>query len=160
MAKTDDSLLREMMALRKLSIEELRARYLELFGEETKSRNRDYLLKRIAYRLQERKHGGLTEEARVRAAALSDQAPVHRRLPAGAAEELAQAARPRDPRLPQPGTVLRRAHDGVEHAVTVLEEGFEYQGERFKSLSLVASRIAGTRWNGYGFFGLLQKESA
>lgn len=160
MAKTDDSLLREMMAARKLTIDELRARWLELFGEETKSHNRDYLLKRIVYRLQERKHGGLTEEARARAEALADQAPVRRRLPPGAAEELAQAARPRDPRLPLPGTVLRRTHDGVEHAVTVLDDGFEYLGERFKSLSVVASKIAGTRWNGYGFFGLLQREGA
>jgi hypothetical protein len=44
--------------------------------------------------------------------------------------------------------------------VTILNDGFEYQGERFKSLSVLASKIAGTRWNGYGFFGLLQKESA
>ncbi len=160
MATTDDSLLREMVAIRKLSIEELRARYLALFGEETKSRNKDYLFKRIAYRLQEKKHGGLTEEARARAETLAAQAPVRRRLPPGAAEELARAARPRDPRLPAPGTVLRRTHEGVEHAVTVLDDGFEYRGERFKSLSVVASKIAGTRWNGFGYFGLLQKKSA
>lgn len=160
MAKTDDSLLREMMTVRKLSIEELRARWLELFGEETKSHNKDYLFKRIAYRLQERKYGGLTEEARARAEALAEQAPIRRQLSPGAAEELARAARPRDPRLPAPGTVLRRTHDGLDHAVTVLDDGFEYQGERFKSLSLVASKIAGTRWNGYGFFGLLGKERA
>ena len=86
MAKTDDSFIREAIAIRKLSIEEIRARYLELFGEETKSRNKDYLFKRIAYRLQERKHGGLTAETRARAEALADQAPMRRRLPPGAAE--------------------------------------------------------------------------
>jgi hypothetical protein len=160
MAKTDDSFIREAIAIRKLSIEEIRARYLELFGEETKSRNKDYLFKRIAYRLQERKHGGLTAETRARAEALADQAPMRRRLPPGAAEELALAARPRDPRLPPPGTVLCRKHEGVEHTVTIVDDGFEYHGERFRSLSVVASKIAGTRWNGYGFFGLLQKESA
>lgn len=160
MAKRDDSLIKEMVAVRKLSMEELRARYLELFGEESKSRNKDFLFKRIAYRLQERKYGGLTEAARARAEVLAEQAPVRRRLPPGAAEELARAARPRDPRLPPPGTVLHRALDGAEHEVTVLDDGFEYRGERFKSLSVLASKIAGTRWNGYGFFGLLQRESA
>lgn len=160
MMKTGDGLLREMMALRKLSIEELRARYLDVFGEETRTRNRDYLLKRIAYRLQEKKHGGLAADARARAEQLAGQAPVRRHIPADAAEELARGTRPRDPRLPPPGTVLRRTHGGVEHEVTILDEGFEYRGERFKSLSVVASRIAGTRWNGYGFFGLLTRESA
>jgi len=154
MPRTDDATLREIIALRKLSVGELRARWLELFGEETKSRNRDYLFKRLAYRVQERRYGGLTEEARARAEALAEKAPIRRQLPAGAAEELARAAKPRDPRLPPPGTVLRRAHGGVEHEVTVLDEGFEYRGEQFKSLSVVATKIAGTKWNGFAFFGL------
>ena len=160
MAKTDDSLIKEMIAVRKLSMEELRARYLELFGEESKSRNKDYLFKRIAYRLQELKHGGLTEAARARAESLAEHAPVRRRLPPGAAEELTRVAQPRDPRLPPVGTVLRRTFNGAEHEVTVLDDGFEYQGERFTSLSVLASKIAGTRWNGYGFFRLLKKECA
>ena len=60
MVKRDVGLLQETMAVRKLLMEELCALYLKLFGEEGKRRNRDYLSKRIAYRLQERKHGGLT----------------------------------------------------------------------------------------------------
>ena len=160
MAKTDDSLIREMMAVRKLSMEELRARYLKVFGEESKSRNKDYLFKRIAYRLQELKHGGLTEAARARAEVLAEQAPVRRRMPPGAAAELVRATRPRDPRLPPAGTVLHRTFNGIEHEVTVLDDSFEYQGERFTSLSVLAGKIAGTRWNGYGFFHLLKKECA
>ena len=162
MAKTDDTLLRELIAVRKLPIEELRARYLALFGEESKSRNKKYLFKRIAYRLQELKHGGLTPAARARADALAEQAPLRRRLPPGAGEELARAAQPHrlDPRLPPPGTVLRRTDKGVEHTVTVLEDAFEYRGERFDNLSVVATKLAGTRWNGYGFFRLLKKARA
>ena len=162
MAKTDVTLLRELVELRKLPVEELRARYLTLFGEETKSRNKRYLFKRIAYRLQELKYGGLTAAARARAEALAAQAPLRRRLPDGAAEELASFAQPHrlDPRLPPPGTVLRRTYQGVEHEVAVLEDGFEYHGERFTNLSVIATKIAGTRWNGYGFFHLLKKESA
>jgi hypothetical protein len=160
MPRTDDATLREIIALRKLSVGELRARWLELFGEETKSRNRDYLFKRLAYRIQERRYGGLTEEERARAEALAEKAPIRRQIPAGTAEALARAARPRDPRLPAPGTVLRRIHGGVDHEVTVLDEGFEYRGEQFKSLSLVATKIAGTKWNGFTFFGLGKDQAA
>jgi hypothetical protein len=63
----------------------------------------------------------------------------------------------RDPRLPEPGTVITREHGGVEHRVTVLEDGFEYRGERFPSLSKVARAITGTNWNGYLFFRLQRR---
>jgi hypothetical protein len=62
--------------------------------------------------------------------------------------------RRRDPRLPPPGTVLRRAFRGAEYEVKVLEDAFEHGGERFESLSTVATRITGSRWNGFTFFGL------
>jgi hypothetical protein len=59
---------------------------------------------------------------------------------------------PRDPRLPSPGTILKRVHDGVEHQVKVLADGFEYRGEQYRSLSKVARTITGTPWNGFLFF--------
>lgn len=159
MVQKDDGLLREINGVRKLSMEELRARYLELFGEETKTRNKVYLFKRIAYRLQELKYGGLTEEAIKRAEELASQTPIRKRLSAGEGAAIIDAPLPRDPRLPPAGTVLRRLYARVEHEVTVLEEGFEYKGERFGSLSVIASKITGTRWNGFAFFNLLRKEA-
>ena len=63
----------------------------------------------------------------------------------------------RDPRLPPPGTVLTRAFKGVEHKVTVLDEGFEYRGERHNSLSQIARDITGTNWNGFLFFRLKRR---
>jgi hypothetical protein len=71
-----------------------------------------------------------------------------------------QPAGNRDPRLPPAGTELRRTFDGAEHIVNVLDDGFMFRGKQYRSLSLIAREITGTRWNGYGFFGLLQKESA
>jgi hypothetical protein len=59
-----------------------------------------------------------------------------------------------DPRKPVPGTRLLREWDGAEHSVTVLRDGFDWQGRKFKSLSAVARAITGTQWNGYRFFGL------
>ena len=61
--------------------------------------------------------------------------------------------RERDPRLPPAGTILSREYKGVRHEVTVLEEGFTYNGEHFRSLSKIAKHIArGTSWNGFIFF--------
>lgn len=70
--------------------------------------------------------------------------------------------RERDPRLPPAGTVLSREYKGERHEVTVLEEGFTYNSEHFRSLSKIAKHIArGTSWNGYLFFknSLLQAQT-
>lgn len=162
MTKTDPALLEQMEKLRTLPVAQLRARYLELFGEETTSRNKDYLFKRIAYRMQEKKYGGLTMRARERAAILAEDAPIRRRLSpsSDAAPVVAPPPTNRDSRLPPPGVELRRTFDGVEHVVTVLDDGFSFRGKPYKSLSVIAREITGTRWNGFGFFGLLRKESA
>lgn len=155
--KEDDS---ELDKLRKLSVPELRVRYLELFGAETTNRNRDFLFKRIAYRLQERKYGGLTPRALARAELLAEDMPIRWRLGTStSAPELALVRRPatRDPRLPPPGTELRRIFDGIEHVVTVLDGNFRFRGKTYQSLSLIAHEITGTRWNGYGFFGLKER---
>ncbi len=157
MAKVDSRLILEIAALRQLTVGELRERYHELFGEETRCRNKDYLFKRIAYRLQELKHGGLSERARARAEALAEDTPLRRRAPKDGSYDEVLVAATRDLRLPPTGTVLRRAHAGVEHEVTVLESGFEYRGKRYSNLSSIAREITGTRWNGYGFFSLLPK---
>jgi hypothetical protein len=55
---------------------------------------------------------------------------------------------------PIAGTRLVREWQGIEHCVTVRDDGYEYQGRPFASLSAVARLITGTRWNGWIFFGL------
>ena len=60
---------------------------------------------------------------------------------------------PEDRRL-KPGSVLVREHDGVQHRVMALEEGYAWNGKTFASLSAVAKAITGTNWNGQRFFGL------
>ena len=64
----------------------------------------------------------------------------------------------RDPRLPAPGKALVREFDGKKHTVKVHADGFEYRGKTYRSLSAVAKVISGCIWNGYGFFGLLEKK--
>ena len=162
MTTTGSAMLDEIEKLRLLPVADLRARYLELFGEETTSRNKDYLFKRLAYRMQERKYGGLTAKARARAATLAEDAPIRRRLTptTEAPDAVREPPSNRDPRLPPAGTELKRAFEGSEHVVTVLEDGFTFRGKTYRSLSEIAREITGTRWNGYGFFGLLRKERA
>lgn len=147
----------ELVALDTMTVGELVGRYHALFGVSTRTRNKVYLRKRIAWRIQELAEGGLSPRALARIEELAPQAPARWReriATPGAARVLAGEREKvqRDPRLPPPGTVITRIHDGVEHKVTVLAEGFEYNGERHRSLSKIARLIAGTSWNGFAFF--------
>jgi len=142
-----------------MSLNELAKKYLELFGVPTRTRNVDYLRRKIAYRLQEQQEGGLSARAIDRIAELAPQARVRARqplMPRGALEAAAKAAattaNARDPRLPPPGTIITRMHDSVEHRVTILDQGVEYQGVVYRSLSKVAKLITGKEWNGFRFF--------
>jgi hypothetical protein len=53
-----------------------------------------------------------------------------------------------------------RNHQGVEHTVTVLADGYCWEGRPYKSLSAIARAITGTRWNGWTFFGIANRRGA
>lgn len=140
----------------------LRAVYAEVFGEPSRSNNKRWLIRRIAWRMQAQAEGGLSERARARAAELARDEDLRVRPPTDRGPSLGATLRtvtgavvPRtDRRLPVAGTVLVRKYKGVDHRVTVLAEGFEYEDVVYRSLSAVAHAISGSHWNGYGFFGL------
>lgn len=144
-ARGPGALLVALDELRRLSTGELREKYAEVFGEPTNTRNRSYLLRKIAAALQG--GGDAAEPAPV---GRRDEEPPLR--PPSATRR--QAADGRDPRLPPPGTILERQHErGVVRAI-VLEDGFEYAGRKYRSLSAVARAATGTRWDGLLFFRL------
>lgn len=157
----DAAVLKEIEQLRSLTVNGLRERYREVFGEESRSGNKDYLYRRIAWRLQANAEGNLSERARRRALEIANDADLRVRAPK---ERIGSDTHKRttvtaingarDSRLPKAGTLLTREFKGKVHVVTVLEDGFEYDGRRYKSLSKIATEIAGTRWNGFMFFGL------
>ena len=151
----------QLAALSEMTIGQLKERYRELFGVPTRSRNKPYLQKKLAWRIQELAVGGLSEHAQHRIQELAPDAPVRWRASNGgtvkAPPKEAQEGPKRDPALPPPGTVLTREHKGTEHRVTVLDDGFEYQGANYRSLSKIATEITGTRWNGFLFFRLKQR---
>ena len=138
-------------------MEELRETYGQLFGDRSQTMNRQYLFRRIAWRLQALAEGDLSERARSRASLLARDADLKTRPPAQFHAFTVEGSK-RDWRLPAVGQTLRRAHGGTSHKVKVCADGFEYQGKKFRSLSAVAFAITGTRWNGYAFFGLTGSE--
>ena len=146
----------EMERLRRMPVQQLRARYREVYGEQTSSSHKQHLVRRIAWRLQVLALGDLTERAERRAREIANDADLKMQVPrawTGSAGTSVPTSR-RDRRLPIAGTVLRRAYRERAVEVKVLAEGFEYEGHRYESLSAVARAITGTRWNGLLFFGL------
>ena len=139
---------------------ELRLRYLELFGAESRSRNKQYLFKKLAWRVQELAYGGLSDRAKQRALEIASDLDARVRPPRGfrVADEGGLETHPIDlPKNPgfiPPGTILNREYMGEVHPTTALEKGFEYKGKRYQSLSGVAKAITGTQWSGRAFFGL------
>lgn len=147
-----------------MTVGELREKYLDVFGEETRSYHREFLRKRIAWRLQSLSEGDLSERARRRAEELANDADLRIRTPRdpykyGSAEMRSRTiggrlSPSRDSRLPLPGTLLVREFKDKTIVVKVLDEGFEYEDRRFKSLSAIACEVTGNKWNGFVFFGL------
>lgn len=155
------NIAREVAALKRMTVKELRSRYVEVFGEATRSGNKDWLRKRIAWRMQANAEGGLTERARSRAEELANDADLRLRRPpdrpAPSPSSTTMRAKvdfgDRAGAL-MPGTVLTRPYKGRTITVTVRDDGFEFEGEVYRSLSAVAKAVTGSHWNGRYFFGL------
>jgi hypothetical protein len=163
-AKTvDNAVLMEIESLRRATLGALRAKYREVFQEETRVRHREHLFRRIAWRLQALAEGDLSQRARGRAREIAQDADLRIIAPPDFFDVEGQRVRTtrgnrnrreQDSRLPLPGTVLRRNWKGRTILVEVLAKGFRYETRHYSSLSAIAVAITGTRWNGLAFFGL------
>lgn len=159
----------EIQGLFRMTVGELRDKYIEIFGEETRSYHKEFLRKRIAWRIQALAEGGISERARRRAKELADDADLRIRAPrdpvvTGSAEirartAIAHLSPSRDPRLPLPGTLLVREFKGRDIVVKVLDTGFEFDDRRYKSLTAIAKEVTGSKWNGFLFFGIADGKS-
>ena len=159
----DNAVLMEIESLRRATLAALREKYREVFEEETGSRHREHLFRRIAWRLQALAEGDLSERARGRAREIVRDADLRKIAPPdffqvnGEPVRTTRGNRTRreqDSRLPLPGTLLRREWKGRTILVEVLSKGFRYENRPYSSLSAIAVAITGTRWNGLAFFGL------
>jgi DUF2924 family protein len=160
----DSNIARQIRQLGRSTIADLKVRYRELFGEESRVTHKQFLVRRIARQLQANERGDLSERARRRIAEIAEGLelkPACAEVPKSRSTPIPQVQprpdSPRDPRLPPPGTLLRRHYQGREIVVKVLEQGFEYDSERYASLSALARELTGTRWNGLLFFGLAER---
>lgn len=150
----------ELAALVQMTPRQLRDKYMELFGEPSRSGNKDFLRKRLAWRLQSLAEGTLSERARQRAVELAHHADIRMTMPrppqttAGAATTTKTAPTRRDERVPIPGTELTREYKGRLITVMVLAKGFEWDGKVYRSLSAVAKAVTGSHWSGHLFFNL------
>ena len=132
-----------LQALVSMSYDELRAEWRRLYRAHPPKRvARDLLALGVAWKIQEQACGGLGRATKRRLANL-----------ANTMEENGDLARRRVARL-RPGAKLIREWQGAIHRVVVLEDGFEWNGARWRSLSAIAREITGSHWSGPRFFGL------
>ena len=152
-------LIQHIDQLRYLTTAQLKLKYRDLFGQTSHSNHKDYLFRRVAWRIQAVAEGGLSERARQYAREIATDVDMRLCAPAKAtgtqlAFRVANASKQLDPRVPPPGTQLIKRYKDKTLTVTVLEDGYEYEERVYKSLSAIARQVSGTQWNGYVFFGL------
>jgi hypothetical protein len=138
----------DIAALQGAATHDLRIAWRRLYRDEPpRCMTRDLLIRAIAYRMQERVHGGLAPATK-------------RKLHSLVAEIEANGTEAFDPGIVlKPGARLVREWAGQMHTVVVLENGFDYDGERYPSLSKIAARITGAHWSGPRFFGIKRTSS-
>lgn len=151
----------EIAELHNKTVNQLVQRYEQVFKEECRSRNKQYLIRRIAWRLQANDEGGLSRAALKKAAELAEDAETRVTAPRKTSSEGVKLISPEpdsfvdwDPRLPPPGNIVERQYKGKMIRVIVLKEGFEYEGRRYKSLTAIAKEVSGSHCNGFLFFRL------
>jgi hypothetical protein len=151
---------REVAIMKLMSVGELRTKYCEVFKEPTNARNKVWLIKRIAWRMQANIEGDLSERARRRALEIANDADIRMMPP--------RERRPREVTRPPDAIVvkvnskstrslsvgqsLQRVYKGQNIVVLVRNDGFEWQGQNYKSLTAVAKAVTGKHWNGFNFF--------
>ena len=133
-----DAVRRQLLSLGTLTREELTEKWKDLFGRTPPNYGTLFMRKRLAWRIQELFYGGIPDAL---------QRVLH-----GDGDPL----KSKTGRSMRPGTILVRMWHGARHEVTIRQNGFEYQGQLYRSLSAVAKKITGAHWNGKRFFQFVE----
>jgi Protein of unknown function (DUF2924) len=141
-ASGSDLLSERLAALPTLSLGELRLEWRRLYRADPPRLSRDIMMRAIAYRLQEIAYGGLSKATQRRLANLASSFEAN--------GTIAPAPIPRI----KPGSRLVREWHGRTHTVNVTDDGFEFEGKAYQSLTKIACVITGAQWSGPRFFGL------
>lgn len=168
MENTVETAMRKQIdELSAMTVGQPRQKYQEVLGEESRSNHKQFLFRRIAWRIQALAEGGLSERARRRALEIANDADLRIRAPRTrfgpdyAMDPKLSVSRKvagLDPRLPPAGTYLEREFKGRRVIVKILVDGFEFGSRRYRSLSAIAREVTGTKWNGFLFFNLMAPE--
>ncbi len=135
-------------ALRAMAVPELVKRYEDVYGKPPRVKHRDWLWRRIAWKIQEQRFGGLSEVAKRRL----DELIAELDLPLGQTQTVREKlGRRGDPPV---GTTLTRAWKDAEIRATAVDGGWEHDGVVYRSLSAIANVVTGAHWNGRLFFRL------
>ncbi len=141
-----DEVPQRIAALNELTAQQLRDEWRRLYRGQPPRLSRDLLIRTIAYRIQELVHGGLSKASQRKLDALTKDLQVKGNIVITPDASL------------RPGTRLVREWRGRTHMVVVKEDGFEYAGKTFPSLTNIAHSITGAHWSGPRFFGLIRKD--
>ncbi|MCB9833790.1 MAG: DUF2924 domain-containing protein [Planctomycetes bacterium] len=145
--------------LQAMTTGELLDAYVAAWGKPPRVKRRDHMIKRVAWKREEARTGGLSKKARDRLEELIAELDLDLG-PRSVAGTLTPArAKKKASTLPA-GTTLRRPWKGRDIVVRVLDQGFEHEGETYRSLSAIAKAVTGSHWNGRHFFGLTKKRDS
>jgi hypothetical protein len=154
----ENTVVIQIMDFKTKTLEELKAKYEELFtGKKATSNNKVFLWRKIAYRIQELNYQGLSDDTQRRIKDLiARYDPVNNKSlrPQESAQEMPSKHSSRDKRLPIPGSVITKVYKDRSLEIKVLDKGFEFEGKTFRTLSAVACHVTGVHWNGYLFFNI------
>lgn len=125
----------QIALLKTKTLSELQRMWNDYFTEPTISQNKEFFVSRIAYRIQELAYGGLPHEQQKLIAQMYVPPEMRRNLP-------------------PVGTRIIREYHQIEHSVVILNDGFEYNGMKFPTLSAIAKKITGKKISGRHFFGI------
>ena len=132
----------EIAKLPVMTLPQLQELWQKYFDAPATSLNKDFYISRIAYRMQELQYGGLGTATKMLLINMYQKKEENQKSNA----------------LPPVGTRLLKTYHGQEHVVTILKDGFDYNGMTYKTLSSIASRITGQKVSGKFFFGLSKTE--
>lgn len=136
----EESVRRQLLALAQMSKNELTEKWKDLFGKEPPNYGPVFMRKRLAYRVQELFYGELSSD--MLRAMLRSEDPVTTQT---------------KKRGPRPGTIIVRIWHGEKYEVTIRNNGYEYNGQLYRSLTAIAYQITGAHWNGKRFFQLTEE---
>lgn len=157
----------EINALESMKPKQLREKYHEVWGEPTRSGNKRFMIKRIAWKLQANAEGDLPERVRQKALAIARDSDLRTTAPRPRnspprnycdARATSGGVRLATGQSPATGTQLTRIYKGQTVVVTVLEDGFAHNGNRYRSLSAASKAITGNHVSGNAFFGLTKSK--